>query len=141
MPRHETLSERRRRDTRNDPRGLTGRIQTRRVYEAPNAADGCRILVDRVWPRGMTKERVQASLWLKSIAPSAGLRTWFKHDPSRWKNFKKRYYIELGRNPADVKKLCDVIAQGTVTLLYAAKDHKRNQAMALKEYLLAILNR
>ena len=131
----------RRRDSSNHRRGWTERIRIRRVYETPNAADGYRILVDRVWPRGMTKERVRASLWLKSIAPSAALRTWFNHDPSRWQMFKRRYYIELGKNSDEVKRLRDAIAQGTVTLLYAAKDDKRNQAVALKEYLLAILNR
>lgn len=141
MARHEAFSAPLPRDSRNYPRGLTERIRIRRVYEAPIAADGCRILVDRVWPRGMTKERVRVSLWLKSVAPSAGLRTWFSHDPSRWKDFKKRYFVELGNNPAEVKKLCDAIAQGTVTLLYSAKDHKHNQAMALKEYLLTILDR
>jgi len=141
MPRQETVSTQRRLGTQTERRSLTERIQTKRVYESPNVADGYRILVDRVWPRGMTKERVRVSLWLKSIAPSAELRTWFNHDPSRWKDFKKRYYVELGEHPDGVKELCDAIARGTITLIYSAKDHKHNQAIALREYLLTILNR
>ena len=110
-------------------------ILIKRVYEAPNVTDGRRILVDRVWPRGMTKERLRADLWLKSVAPSMGLRKWFNHDPARWDGFKKRYFAELDQNPEDVTTLIDAVNNGTVTLLFSAKDGERNQAIALKEYL------
>ncbi len=111
------------------------RIQIKRVYETPEAADGRRILVDRVWPRGMTKERLQADVWLKSIAPSTELRNWFKHDPSKWNGFKARYYKELDQNPEGIATLFNALKKGLVTLLYSAKDSDHNQAVALKEYL------
>ena len=109
-------------------------IRTKRVYETPEAADGRRILVDRVWPRGMTKKRLRADVWLKSVAPSTELRNWFKHDPSKWKGFKKRYFLELDRNPQDLETLIAAVKKGHVTLLYSAKDTDCNQAVALKEY-------
>ena len=112
-------------------------IAIKRVYQTPEAADGQRILVDRVWPRGMTKERLQADLWLKSVAPSTALRNWFGHDPSKWNAFKKRYFLELDQNPEGVDRLMDAVKNGSVTLLYSAKDATCNQAVALKEYLSA----
>ena len=111
------------------------RIQIKRVYETPEAADGRRFLVDRVWPRGMTKERLQADVWLKSVAPSTELRNWFKHDPSKWKGFKARYFMELEQNPEGIATLFNALKKGLVTLLYSAKDSDHNQAVALKEYL------
>ena len=111
------------------------RIRTKRVYETPGAADGRRILVDRVWPRGMTKKRLRADVWLKSVAPSTELRNWFKHDPSKWKGFKKRYFMELDRNPQGLEALIAAVKKGNVTLLYSAKDTQCNQAVGLKEYL------
>ncbi len=110
-------------------------IRIKRVYETPKATDGRRILVDRVWPRGMTKIRLRADAWLKSVAPSTELRNWFKHDPSRWKLFKKRYFFELDQNAEEVAMLIDTVKKRPVTLLYSAKDSKFNQAVALKEYL------
>ncbi len=110
-------------------------IRIKRVYETPKATDGRRILVDRVWPRGMTKKRLRADAWLKSVAPSTELRNWFKHDPSRWKLFKKRYFFELDQNAEEVTMLIDTVKKRPVTLLYSAKDSKFNQAVALKEYL------
>ncbi len=115
------------------------RIRTKRVYETPEATDGRRILVDRVWPRGMTKKRLRADVWLKGVAPSTELRNWFKHDPSRWKGFKERYFSELDRNPEGVATLIAAVKKGLATLLYSAKDTKCNQAVALKEYLSARL--
>ena len=141
MVRNETHYFQHRQNSRSTPCGLTERIRIKRVYEAPEATDGWRILVDRVWPRGMSKERVRANLWIKSVAPSTELRVWFNHDLSRWRAFKKRYYIELGKNPDGMKKLLDAIDQGSVTLLYSAKDDKHNQAVALKDYLLTRQNR
>ena len=114
-------------------------IQIKRVYEAPVVSDGYRVLVDRVWPRGMTKKRLGADVWLKSVAPSTDLRNWFKHDPAKWKGFKKRYFLELDQNPEGVATLIAAIKKGLVTLLYSAKDTDCNQAVALKEYLSARL--
>ena len=110
-------------------------IRIKRVYETPQATDGRRILVDRVWPRGMTKKRLRADVWLKSVAPSTELRNWFKHDPSKWKGFKKRYFMELDRNPQGLEALIAAVKKGNVTLLYSAKDTQCNQAVGLKEYL------
>ncbi len=114
---------------------LMERIRTKRVYEKPEAADGRRILVDRVWPRGFTKTRLRADIWLKTIAPSTELRNWFKHDPSKWNGFKKRYFFELDRNPEEVELIIAAVKKSNVTLLYSAKDTNHNQAIALKEYL------
>jgi len=112
-------------------------IQTKRVYDPRKKEDGIRVLVDRVWPRGMTKENLQADLWLKDIAPTGDLRKWFAHDPARWNEFKKRYFSELDEKPKLIKQLCDIAAKGKLTLLYSARDTAHNQAIALKEYLTA----
>ncbi|MGB7948017.1 MAG: DUF488 domain-containing protein [Candidatus Binatia bacterium] len=114
-------------------------IAIKRVYQTPEAADGRRILVDRVWPRGITKARLRADLWLKSVAPSTALRNWFKHDRSRWNRFKERYFFELEQNPEGMDRLVDAVKNGPVTLLYSAKETRYNQAVALKEYLSARL--
>ncbi len=115
--------------------GIMPRIRTKRIYETPDATDGRRILVDRVWPRGMTKKRLRADVWLKTVAPSTELRNWFKHDPSKWNGFKARYYKELDQNPEGIATLFNALKKGLVTLLYSAKDSDHNQAVALKEYL------
>jgi uncharacterized protein YeaO (DUF488 family) len=107
----------------------------KRVYEPPEASDGTRVLVDRIWPRGLTKER--ASVDVKDVAPSAGLRTWFGHDPNRWREFHKRYFEELGANRAAVDHLRDLVSAGKVTLLFGARDNDRNNAVALADYLAA----
>ncbi|RME38651.1 MAG: DUF488 domain-containing protein [Deltaproteobacteria bacterium] len=112
-------------------------IQTKRVYEPQEEHDGFRVLVDRVWPRGLTKEQVGADLWLRDVAPSTALRKWFAHDPSNWEEFKRRYFAELDRKPNSVRVLLKRAAERTVTLLYSAHDPKHNQAVALREYLLA----
>lgn len=112
-------------------------IQTKRVYEPANPHDGSRVLVDRVWPRGMTKEHVQADLWMKDAAPSTALRKWFGHDQSKWEEFKNRYFLELEAQPEAVARLLDETAKGRLTLLFSARDVENNQAVALREYLLA----
>lgn len=110
-------------------------INIKRVYESPDKKDGTRILVDRLWPRGLTKEKAKVDLWLKDIAPSAKLRKWFGHDPEKWMEFKKRYRAELNENAASVSQLKEQIKKGTVTLVYGAKDEEHNDAFFLKEYL------
>ena len=95
------------------------------------------MLVDRIWPRGLTKEHASVDVWLKDIAPSAGLRIWFGHDPNRWREFKKRYFEELRANHAAVDRLTDLVSAGKVTLLFGAHDIERNNAVALADYLAA----
>ncbi len=108
-------------------------IQIKRVYEKRDAQDGFRILVDRLWPRGLTKEKAAADLWLKNIAPSTELRKWFNHDPEKWKEFQKKYQKELKENKEAVSVLKEHMKQGPVTLLYGAKDQEHNEAQVIKE--------
>lgn len=110
-------------------------IKIKRVYLPCSPDDGQRIMVERLWPRGMTKAKAKIDLWLKDIAPSRELRTWFGHDPARWGDFKKRYWRELKQNPLVVKTLCERMASGPVTLVYAAHDEQHNSAVALKEFV------
>ncbi len=110
-------------------------IHLRRIYDNPGAEDGFRVLVDRLWPRGLTREKLAADLWLKEIAPSPGLRRWFGHDPERWEEFRRRYIVELGRQPELVEQLRERARKSPLTLLYAARDEIHNQAVVLKEYL------
>jgi len=110
-------------------------IRIKRVYDPAAAEDGRRFLVDRLWPRGMTKEGLRLDGWLKDAAPSASLRRWFGHDHSRWPEFRRRYFAELDEHPHVVETLLDAAAQGPVTLLYSAKDAAHNNALALREYL------
>lgn len=112
-------------------------IRTKRVYEPASPQDGFRVLVDRVWPRGMSTERLNADLWLKEVAPSAALRKWFGHDPSKWAEFKRRYFAELDGKAELLKRLLHHAAKGRLTLLFSARDAERNQAVALREYLLS----
>ena len=111
------------------------KIQIKRVYDGPSAADGTRILVDRLWPRGVSKAKAKVDLWLKDIAPSTPLRQWFGHDPGKWEEFKKRYKAELDHNNEAVAQLKDYMAKGTVTLVYGAKDQEHNDAVVLQEYV------
>ncbi len=108
-------------------------IKIKRVYENAVKADGTRILVDRLWPRGLSTEKVAIDFWLKEIAPSTQLRKWFNHEAEKWPEFKLRYEAELKANPEAVKQLEAAIKKGTVTLVYSAKDEKHNQAVALQE--------
>lgn len=110
-------------------------VQLKRVYEKTDPKDGFRILVDRLWPRGLTKEKAAVDLWLKDIAPSTELRKWFAHDPGKWKEFQKRYLKELKENKEAVAALKEHLKKGHVTLLYAAKDEAHNEALVLKDFI------
>jgi uncharacterized protein YeaO (DUF488 family) len=109
-------------------------LKLKRAYEPPAAGDGRRVLVDRVWPRGVSKDEARIDLWLKEVAPSTALRKWFGHEPARWDEFRRRYREELNGNPA-VEELRQIIAEAPVTLVYGARDEEHNQAVALAEYL------
>jgi uncharacterized protein YeaO (DUF488 family) len=110
-------------------------LRVKRVYAPPEASDGQRVLVDRLWPRGMTKERARVDLWLRDIAPSDALRRWFGHEVGRWPEFERRYWKELEGNVGPVARLEALAREGPVTLLFGARDEEHNQAVALKEYL------
>ncbi len=110
-------------------------IQVKRAYDPPSRDDGSRILVDRLWPRGLTREKLRLTHWLKDIAPSDTLRKWFNHDPAKWKEFQGRYFAELKKNPEALEPLLDAKRNGTVTLLFGAKDTEHNNAIALKDFL------
>jgi uncharacterized protein YeaO (DUF488 family) len=110
-------------------------IKLKRAYEAAEPGDGFRILVDRLWPRGVSKSSARIDLWLKEIAPSAALRKWFGHDPSKWIEFRDRYFRELDNNHEAVVELTMHIRHGKTTLVYGAKDQEHNDAVALKQYL------
>ena len=110
-------------------------LKLKRAYEAPHKDDGTRILVDRLWPRGLTKEKAKVDLWLKEIAPSTELRKWFGHDPARWTEFKERYAVELDDQREQLERLAQEARKRTVTLLFSAKDIEHNNAVALKKYL------
>lgn len=112
-------------------------LKLKRVYEAPDPDDGFRVLVDRLWPRGLTKEKAHIDLWLKEVAPSDELRKWFGHEPNKWPVFRERYFRELESRAEEVGQLRDLIAKGPVTLVYGAKDTEHNQAVALRDFLLA----
>lgn len=109
-------------------------IKIKRVYEKPDVNDGFRILVDRLWPRGLTKEKAAVDLWLKNIAPSTELRKWFSHDADKWEEFQKRYLDELKDNKEDITTVKDQLKKGQVTLLYGARDQFHNEALVLKHY-------
>lgn len=111
------------------------KIKIKRVYEQPDTGDGKRILVDRLWPRGLTKEKASVDVWLKEIAPSTKLRKWFGHDPAKWKEFQKRYKQELKSNNEQVLILKEEVKKGIATLVYGAKDEEHNEALVLKELL------
>jgi uncharacterized protein YeaO (DUF488 family) len=110
-------------------------IKLKRVYEVPSPHDGYRVLVERLWPRGLTRERVAADLWLKDVAPSPELRKWFGHDPARWEEFQERYRQELREKNDAVQLLRQKANEGTVTLVYAARDEEHNGALVLTRFL------
>ena len=110
------------------------RILLKRAYEPPAKTDGTRVLVDRLWPRGLTKTKASIDLWLKDAAPSTELRKWFGHDPAKWPEFQKRYRAELKGNPA-LSELEALSRQGDITLIYAAKDQLHNEAVVLRQIL------
>lgn len=111
------------------------RLGTKRVYDSYAKSDGTRVLVDRVWPRGVSKDAAQLDDWVKEVAPSSELRKWFGHDPDKWPQFKRRYFAELDEAPDAVTRLRDALGGGTATLIFAAKDEEHNNAVALKAYL------
>ncbi len=110
-------------------------LHVKRAYEAPSPGDGTRVLVERLWPRGLTKERAAVDVWLKDVAPSAELRRWFGHDPARWPEFRRRYAEELDRRPDAVRELRELAAAGPVTLVYGSREERHNAAVALAQYL------
>jgi uncharacterized protein YeaO (DUF488 family) len=110
-------------------------IKIKRVYESPNDTDGYRILVDRLWPRGISKEKAIVDFWPKDLAPSTELRLWYGHDPKKWSDFKSRYFDELDDNPEIVNELLKYVRKGTVTFIYSSKEKELNNAVALKEYI------
>ena len=111
-------------------------IRIKRVYEENSKSDGFRILVDRLWPRGLTKQVAQVDLWMKEIAPSNELRKWFGHDPARWEEFRRRYKAELATKRELVGKLRELAREGPLTLVYSAHDEAHNQAVVLRETFL-----
>ena len=110
-------------------------IKLKRIYDAPEKQDGLRILVDRLWPRGISKEQAKVDVWAKEIAPSDELRKWFSHDRTKWEEFKRRYFEELKSNGEGVKTLADEIMVRPVTFVFAAKDEEFNNAVALSEFM------
>ena len=110
-------------------------VKLKRIYAQPEKVDGKRVLVDRLWPRGVKREDAGFDLWFKDIAPSDDLRKWFSHDPSKWQEFRERYRHELKDKPDMIEELRKASRQGTITLLYAAKDAGRNNAVVLKEMI------
>jgi uncharacterized protein YeaO (DUF488 family) len=110
-------------------------IKIKRVYEHPEKDDGTRILVDRLWPRGLTKKKASVDLWLKDIAPSTELRKCFAHDPDKWKRFRARYQTEIRNNHDLIKVLKQKAREGTITLIYGARDENHNEALVLKQFL------
>lgn len=110
-------------------------LQIKHIYDAPAPNDGFRVLVDRLWPSGVSKEEAHVDLWLGGVAPSPRLRKWFDHEPTRWDEFLDLYFAELDDNPQAVTELFQKATSGTITLLYAANDVQHNHAAALKLYL------
>jgi uncharacterized protein YeaO (DUF488 family) len=117
------------------PKRATPHVKLKRAYDTAARSDGHRILVDRIWPRGIAREELRIADWIKDAAPSAGLRKWFGHEPARWPEFKRRYFQELDRRPEVLTPLVEQSRAGTVTLVFAAKDAEHNNAVALREYL------
>ena len=117
--------------------GMSNRISIKRAYDGPEPDDGRRILVDRLWPRGLSKDRAHIDHWARDVAPSDALRHWFGHDPQKWDEFQRRYREELNANDEAVAALRGEIGHGPATLLFAAHDSEHNNAVALRDFLLA----
>ncbi|GKS63162.1 hypothetical protein YTPLAS72_04660 [Nitrospira sp.] len=113
-----------------------GKILVKRVYEPVTKSDGFRVLVDRLWPRGLSKSDAKLDLWLPDLGPSTPLRRWFNHDPTRWTEFQRRYHSELKKKTALLATITEQAKTHSVTILYAAKDEEHNQAIALRSFLL-----
>lgn len=120
---------------REEAEGFWVQIWVKRIYEEPKARDGTRVLVDRLWPRGVKKEKAALDEWIKDVAPSDELRKWFNHKREKWPEFKTRYFDELGRRGESVERLKKLAVSGRITLLYGAKEEKFNNAVALKQFL------
>jgi len=120
-------------DNSTNEDGNSMKLKIKRVYDKPAEEDGTRILVDRLWPRGLTKQKAKVDVWLKDIAPSTELRKWFAHDPEKWKEFIKKYKQELHENNEQAAILKEYLKQGTVTLVYGARDEVHNEALVIKE--------
>ena len=110
-------------------------IRVKRVYEPLEKSDGLRFLVDHLWPRGLKKEAVRVERWLKSVSPSDELRSWFGHEPAKWKEFQRRYFSELNEQPETWEPLLETARERNITLVYSARDPEHNNAVALKSYL------
>jgi len=113
-----------------------GNVKLKRAYEPPTADDGTRILIDRLWPRGVTKERAAIDQWMKDISPSTELRKWFGHDPARWDEFRRRYAKEVHQHAELLDQLRSLAREGPITLVYSARDEKHNDAIELRELIL-----
>jgi uncharacterized protein YeaO (DUF488 family) len=114
---------------------MKSRIAIKRVYDAPETGDGKRILVDRLWPRGLTKEKAKIEYWAKDVSPSNELRKWYGHEPGKWEEFKKRYFAELNKNKVAVDELIGQIGKGPVTFVFSSTERVINNAEALRIYL------
>lgn len=112
------------------------RVKLKRAYESPIADDGTRVLIDRLWPRGVKKAEAAIDYWMKELAPSTELRKWFGHDPARWEEFRRRYAAEIHEHRDELHRLRDLVRQGAVTLVYSAHDEAHNDAVVLREVLL-----
>jgi uncharacterized protein YeaO (DUF488 family) len=110
-------------------------LRIKRVYEPPEKSDGVRILVDRLWPRGLSRDAAQLDHWIRDVAPSTELRKWFGHDPEKWPQFRKRFRAELDAAPESVQALREALGKGTNTLLFAARDEQHNNAVVIRDYL------
>ena len=110
-------------------------LKLKRAYEPGSRSDGTRVLVERLWPRGLSKESLQIDAWLKDVGPSNQLRQWFNHDPDKWPRFRARYFRELDSRPASWRPIVSAARRGTVTLVYSSRDKEHNNAVALKDYL------
>ncbi len=110
-------------------------ISLKRAYEPASPSDGCRILVERLWPRGLSKPAASIDLWCKEVAPSNELRRWFNHDPDKWVEFRRRYFEELRGRKQSLQPILDRVRAGRVTFIFAARETRLNNAVALKEYL------
>ena len=115
---------------------LTGNIKLKRAYERPDAGDGTRILIDRLWPRGVRKVDAAIDEWMKDLAPSTALRKWFGHDPARWQEFRRRYAVEVHQHLEMLERLRAMARQGSVTLVFSAHDEIHNDAVVLRDLLL-----
>ncbi len=110
-------------------------IQLKRVYEAPSASDGTRVLVERLWPRGLSKDRAKIDVWMRDVAPTPALRRWYQHEPSKWAEFRRRYRAELKANVDQIRDLKKTIGRKKVTFVFASKEEKKNSASVLKVFL------